>query len=220
MDPGIWSKGTVCCVVRTRRSAQLFAVTCQHVLGFTYMFFPNRPPNVTVCPEGDPASVIGTPSAIFGSIKWSPDLSFDAAFLSIKDPAALLPCRPRPAPAFVLQPDQTLPTVLKLLTCRGIVTALLRNQFYHQPLAYEGPDRTAPNGTIWVRHEDLFEVQTESILEKGDSGTPALNAKLDTLIGMVLWRDDNSAYLLPAYALLDAAHYPALAPGDAFTLVP
>lgn len=204
-----------CAVRRSTDPARRYLMSCRHVLSLSLIQESSSFTGMTVSVVGSELEPVGQPTDIRGSLAGAPG-DFDAQLARLEDPAdaamALHGLTFQRDPPYVRNRDE-------MASEAGFWVATGRRGpdgerlfvwvDYEFPVADFTMDYTLGDGTPRrVTHALVFQGKAHDTLGPGDSGSPAVMTQGGSrLIGMYIGGDGVSAYVIPAWQLLNPLNF-------------
>jgi len=203
-------RGVVTCAVEMPPGfGGTHVVSCHHVLAMSKVTAPpgSAAAGVRIHVRqtgGRTGMEVGRLSPFRGRlVRPSAGLSFDAALARITDASAFRQVTPSPTPTRAITTVEDIPFSLRIVTPRDTTRAVFVQ-------AWSNFDRIHYlTGSSQPVHPVVIECQVLGAMlpKPGDSGSPVLNRKMDTLVGMHIAGSGRRAFFLPACNVLDGKYY-------------
>lgn len=227
--PALGVLGVITALVRIIRSGSsepgLFALSCAHVFNLAQEYYENYAHDTQISlnvPTGDPrkGNVFGAASSHLGFIRHQFLFSFDASLVEIDQTKLTLledaVCKRRPSKV-AWSYDQIPDTYQIWAPNQEPISAEKHHHWAGAELTINYKNSMG-NPVVDVWHRELVESKTAVALAEGDSGSPVISSDGSLFLGMHIAGSGGSAYMIPAWQLVDAGNYYDLSTKDSIQL--
>lgn len=205
--------GSPACLLKRPGKPDVYVLSCRHVYSRTMQDGFDVPPGLVVTNRQPGTPRVGKTDAIRGPLEEQPATSFDAQIARVDSKALLAPALGDLA--FGMSPPSAraaydIGNGFYIATPRvdgngdRVFVWVAYTDVGPMDITYVGGDGTSVN----THHDELIFGHSDSALQDGDSGSPAVRTRNgDRFIGMFVASDAKRVACIPAWALLDPANY-------------